>query len=56
MWGSHMWWTVPAQEMLLCNLPGAGGPGGTVPIPREQREPPTAGEVPEDRSVAHEAT
>lgn len=54
--GSHTWWTVPAQEMLLCNLPGAGGPGGAVPIPREQREPPTAGEVPEDRSVAHEAT
>ena len=53
----HTWWTVPAQEMLLCNLPGAGGPGGAEePEPRDQREPPTAGRTPEDRLVAHDAT
>lgn len=40
--GSHMM-TVPAQEMLLCNLPGAGGPGGPLARPRDQSEPPTAG-------------
>lgn len=51
-----MWWTVPAQEMLLCNLPGAGGPEGAEPKPRDQREPPTAGGTPEDKSVAHETT
>lgn len=53
---AHMRWTVPAQEMLLCNLPGAGGPGGTEPKPRDQSEPPTAGGMSEDRSVAHDAT
>lgn len=54
--GLHMWWTVPAQEMLLCSLPGAGGPGGAQPRPRDHREPPTAGGMPEDRLVAHQAT
>lgn len=51
-----MWWTVPAQEMLLCSLPGAGGPGGAEPEPRDQREPSTADGTPEDRTVAHGAT
>lgn len=41
-----MWWTVPAQDMLLCNLPGAGGPGRAEPQPKDQREPPTAGRTP----------
>lgn len=54
---AHMW-TVPAQEMLLCNLPGPGGPGGSggaEPKPSEQRELPSAVGTPEDRSVAHDA-
>lgn len=41
--GSHLVGTVPAQEMLLCNLPGAGGPEGALPRPRDQRGPHTRG-------------
>lgn len=51
--GAHTWWTVPAQEMLLCSLPGAGGHWGAEPEPRDQRESPTADVVPGDGSVAH---
>lgn len=54
--GAHMWWKVPAQEMLLCNLPGTGRPGGAEPKPRDARALPTAIGTPEDTSVAHDAT
>lgn len=47
---THTWWTVPAQEMLLCSLPGAEGPGGAQPEPRDQRELPTAYGMSMDRS------
>lgn len=39
--------------MLLCSLPGAGGPGGAEPEPRDQREPPTTDGTSEDRLVPH---
>lgn len=35
--------------MLLCSLPGAGGPGGAEPKPRDQRELPTANGMSMDR-------
>lgn len=36
--------------MLLCSLPGAEGPGGAQPEPRDQRELPTAYGMSTDRS------